>query len=185
MNSIEFNKNRLFFIYFCITLGFIALIIRLFLIVALNDKKDVSNIYNKDKSNKRADIIDRNGVIIATDLDIKLLYCNNTLIRDPKYVAQKLSAAFEDLSYESLLKKLTQSKDGWVLLRRNITPKQEQIINNLNIAGLIFEDSKVRIYPQKSSLSHILGYTDLDNKGLAGIEKNMMTFLALLIKILN
>lgn len=178
MNSLEFNKNRLFFIYFCISAGFIALIIRLLFIVILNDDDNVGNIYSTDKNPKRSDIVDRNGVIVATDLDIKLLYCNNTLIRNPQYVAKKLSETFSNLEYQVLLKKLTQSKDGWVLIRRNITPKQEKLINNLNIAGLIFEDSKVRIYPQQSSLSHILGYTDLDNKGLAGIEKEYDDFLS-------
>ncbi len=177
MSSIEFNKNRVFFIYFCIIVGFTALIIRLLFIVTLNEQKDVNNIYNQGKNPKRADIVDRNGVIIATDLNIKLLYANHSLIRDPKYVAKKLSTAFEDLPYDILLKKLSQSKDGWVLIKRNITPKQEQIINNLNIAGLIFEESKTRVYPQKSSLSHLVGYTDLDGNGLSGIEKQYDQFL--------
>ncbi len=171
------NKNRLFFIYFCIICGFIAVTLRLLFLVTFSDKVDVGKIYNNNKINKRSDIIDRNGIIIATDLDVKVLYANSALIRDPEFVAQKLSKTFPSLKYKRLFKRLSKSKDGWLLVKRNITPKQEQIVNNLGIAGLIFEDSKTRVYPQKSSLSHVIGYTDLDGNGISGIEKEYDDFL--------
>lgn len=166
------NKNRLFFIYFCIFIGFLAVGARLTFLVVLSDKKDLKKIYQTKGVEKRSNIVDRNGIIVATNLDIKVLYANSDLIRDPKDVAKKLTDAFPQLNYSRLLKRLSnKSRDGWIFVKRNVTPKEEKIINNLAIAGLIFENDKVRVYPQKASLSHVVGYTDLDGNGISGIEK--------------
>lgn len=179
MRSFDFDrKKRLIFIYFAIICGFVAIITRLLFIIIFSDPLDLGNIYGDNKSTLRSNIVDRNGVILATDLDVKLLYAKSSLIRDPKYVAKKLADNFSDLSYKKLLNKISKSKSkDWILIKRNITPKQEQIINNLGIAGLIFENSKTRLYPQKSLLSHVLGYVDLDRNGIAGIEKQYDDFL--------
>ena len=176
MSSFEFNKARLFFIYFCILAGFSVIILRLLFLLIFSEKIDANQIYNQKKIKQRSDIIDRNGVILATDLDVKLLYANSALIRDPEFIAKKLANSFPDLEYEKLAKRLSR-KEGWILIKRNITPKQEQIINDLGIAGLIFEKGKTRVYPQKAALSHVLGYTDLDSNGLSGIEKEYDEFL--------
>lgn len=175
----DLNKNRLFIVYSFIVLGFVAVILRLLFVVIFSGEIDVNEIYNGKKISKRANIVDRNGVIIATDLDVKILYANSILIRDPKLVAKALSDTFPDLDYDKILRRLSRKskKDGWVFIKRDITPKQEQEINKLGIAGLIFEESKVRVYPQRDSLSQILGYADTDGNGLAGIEKQYDDFL--------
>jgi cell division protein FtsI (penicillin-binding protein 3) len=177
MNSFEFNSNRLFFVYACIVIGFFTVAFRLLFLIIFSDEVDVSQIYDNQEISRRSDIVDRNGIIVATDLDVKVLYANTTLIRNPEFVTKQLANTFSELNPAKLIKKLSKSKDGWILIKRNITPKQERMVNNLGIAGLIFEDSKIRVYPQKSSLSHVVGYTDLDGNGIAGIEKEYDTFL--------
>ena len=178
MSLLQLNKNRLFFIYFCIFIGFTAVALRIIFIVTFSEKVDLKKIYNDQAIVRRGNIIDRNGIIIATDIDVKVLYANSDLIRDPLFVAQKISQAFPELNRQKLVKRLSnKSREGWIFIKRNITPKQEQIINDLGIAGLIFENSKTRIYPQKSSFSHVLGYTDSDGNGTAGIEKQYDEFL--------
>ncbi len=171
----ELKKNRLIFVYFCIIAVFSLIILRMFYLAVSGDKVKLSFIYDLNKINKRGDIIDRNGVLVATDLKTKSLYVSNILVKDPTFIAKGLATIFPDLPYQEILKKISDKKGnrsnkGWVLIRRNVTPAQEERVQNLKMAGLLFEDDRIRVYPQRSILSHLVGYVDLDRHGLAGIE---------------
>lgn len=172
MAAIEIKRSRLTFIYFCILAAFFIIILRLFFVVFLGDKIKVSGIYDLRKVSKRANIFDRNGVLVATDLKTKSLYLSNVLIKNPQAIAAGVSKIFPDLSYNEVLKKISEGRKSrqWTLLRRNLTPSQVDAVQNLQMAGLLFEDDRIRVYPQKSIASHYVGYVDLDRKGLSGIE---------------
>jgi len=120
---------------------------------------------------KRADILDRNGTIIATSLPTVHLYANPHKIRDKVDVAQKLANILTDLPYETILKKLQKGK--FVYIKRNLTPSQQYQINALGIPALEFEKSEKRIYPHKNLFAHIIGVTNIDNEGVSGIEKQL------------
>lgn len=124
----------------------------------------------------RADIVDRNGVLLATTLKMSSLYADPALISDPVVTAQKLGKIFPDLSYGSLLHKL-QTNGRFVWLRRNLTPAQQYQVLEIGEPGLGFERENTRVYPQGPLASHIIGYTDVDNKGLAGIERSFDNLL--------
>lgn len=172
MSDLEEKKSRLVFIYFCILAAFCIIILRMFFVVIFGDKIQVSNAYDLRKLTKRSNIVDRNGTLVATDLKTKSLYLSSILVKDPNHVAKSVSSIFPDLSTHEVLKKITDNKSSksWILLKRNLTPSQAEQVQNLKIAGLIFEDDRIRVYPQKSITSHLVGYVDLDRKGLAGIE---------------
>ena len=172
MALIEIKRSRLTFVYFCILAAFVAIIFRLFFVVIVGDKVKVSTIYDLRKVGKRANILDRNGVLIATDLKTKSLYVSNVLVKNPQAIATSLSKVFPELSYKEILKKISEGRKSrqWTLIRRNLTPSQVDTVQSLQIAGLLFEDDLIRIYPQKSITSHYVGYVDLDRKGLSGIE---------------
>ncbi len=121
---------------------------------------------------KRADIMDRNGEVIATSLPTKNLYANTKKIRHPEDVAATLSEIFPDDSYEYFLKRLNR-KGAFIYLKRNLSPAQQSQVNNLGIPGLEFENCEKRVYPHKNLFAHVLGSTDVDNNGIAGIEKSM------------
>lgn len=121
---------------------------------------------------KRADIMDRNGEVIATSLPTKNLYANTKKIRHPEKVAATLSEIFPDDSYEYFLKRLNR-KGAFIYLKRNLSPAQQSQVNNLGIPGLEFENCEKRVYPHKNLFAHVLGSTDVDNNGIAGIEKSM------------
>lgn len=121
---------------------------------------------------KRANITDRNGVIVATNLPTVNLITYPHKISNPQEIAQKLSEVFPDTSYESFLKILTR-KSKFAYLRRNMTPQQQAKVNALGFPELEFEPSEIRVYPQKELLSHVLGNTDIDNEGIAGLEKSL------------
>lgn len=172
MVETEIKKNRLAFVYCCILALFFIIIIRMFFIVLSGDQVKISGIYNSGKIIKRGDIFDRNGIIVATDLKTKSLYVSSILVKDPAAIAKAVSEIFTDLSYQEVLKKINDGKNNksWILIKRNLTPNQSEQVQNLKIAGLLFEDDSIRVYPQKSIASHLVGYVDLDRKGLAGIE---------------
>jgi cell division protein FtsI (penicillin-binding protein 3) len=118
----------------------------------------------------RAEIVDRNGVLIATNLPTVNLYADSQKVRDAKHAADKLTAALPDLTYDDVLRRLT-SGQRFIYLRRHLTPAEQMTVNRLGIPGVYFEDSERRIYPHGSLLAHIVGATDTDNRGSAGLEK--------------
>ena len=131
-----------------------------------------SDVFHFKNTVKRADIMDRNGEIIATSLPVVNLYANPKYIRHPKEVAEKLNAIFPELSYDDLVQKLSRKKT-FVYLKRHLSPAQQRAVNNLGVPGLEFENCEKRIYPHNNLFSHVLGGTNTDNVGTSGIEQSM------------
>ncbi len=121
----------------------------------------------------RADITDRNGVLIATSLPTVNLYANPKNVRHPEDIAAKLTTLFPEISFNDLIAKLTRKKTSFSMIKYNLSPAQQAAVNNLGIPALEFQKSEKRIYPHKNLFAHILGYTNIDNLGLAGIEKSL------------
>ena len=119
----------------------------------------------------RADIVDANGTVLATSLPTVLLMADARKILDASEVAHQLTQVLPDLDAEKLTKDLETAK-RYITIRRHVTPRQYYAINKLGIAGLEFMPDESRIYPAGSVTSHILGYTDIDNNGIAGLEKS-------------
>jgi cell division protein FtsI (penicillin-binding protein 3) len=118
----------------------------------------------------RADIVDRNGVLLATTLASPSLYANPKQVLDAREATRKLITVLPDLSEEEVLAKLTSDR-SFVWLKRRLTPRQQFEVNRLGIPGFQFEREERRVYPDGHLVSHVLGYTGIDNKGLAGIER--------------
>lgn len=169
-----FLYQRLCFIVIVFIFGYVAVTVKLAKVSLTGKANLVSNITSKYLG--RNEIIDRNGALLAVDLDIVSLYAIPKLIFDPAYTATKLVKIFPDLKKDELSKTLHNGKSfAWV--KRNITPKQQYEVNNLGIPGLEFEKGKKRIYPQRNLFSHLLGYVDTDGNGIAGVEKNFDSML--------
>ena len=117
----------------------------------------------------RADIVDRNGVLLATTVPARGLYANARLVVHPEAAALRLVTILPDLALGDTARKLASDK-SFVWLRRVLTPRQVHSVNRLGEPGLDFERTERRIYPASELAAHILGYTDADNRGLAGIE---------------
>lgn len=121
----------------------------------------------------RADIVDRNGTVLATSLPTVNLYANPKNVRHPEEVAEQLTLLFPEIGYDELLAKLTRPKTSFSLIKYNLSPAQQSAVNNLGIPALEFQNSEKRVYPHNNLFSHVLGYTNIDNLGLAGLEKSM------------
>lgn len=120
--------------------------------------------------NGRADIVDRNGVLLATSLTTQSLYADPKLILDPIEAAQKLATVLPDLDQKALVQDLKADK-RFVWIRRNLGPRQQYEINRLGIPGIAFQREERRIYPQGNLAAHVVGFTGIDNQGLMGIEQ--------------
>ncbi|WP_313605322.1 peptidoglycan D,D-transpeptidase FtsI family protein [Rhizobium sp.] len=118
----------------------------------------------------RPDIIDRNGALLATDLNMVSLYADPRKIVDANEVVEKLSAVIPNLDWRDTHKKL-RSKTAFQWLRRQLTPRQQADILALGIPGIGFRPEKRRFYPGAETASHIVGHVNVDNQGLAGMER--------------
>lgn len=119
---------------------------------------------------KRADIVDRNGVVLATSLPTASLYADPQEVLDPEDAAAKLHAIFPDLDEDLLLSRLQQN-NRFVWIRRNLPPREQYAVNRLGLPGLNFREEERRVYPQGSAAAHVLGFADIDGRGLAGAER--------------
>ena len=118
----------------------------------------------------RPDIVDRNGEVLATDINTASLFAEPRRIVDADEAIEKLTTVLPDLNVEQTYNKL-KSGTGFVWLRRQISPRQQADIMALGIPGVGFRTEKRRFYPGGETASHILGLVNIDNQGIAGIEK--------------
>ena len=123
----------------------------------------------------RPDIVDRNGEILATDIRTVSVFAEPGNIYDKDEAVELLTAVLPDLNATELRAKLTQKKDrkgvGFVWVKRELTPKQQAEVHRLGIPGIGFLPDHKRVYPNGFAAAHVLGATNLDNVGIAGIEK--------------
>ncbi len=122
-----------------------------------------------DIDNQRADIVDRNGAILATNLLTHSLYAHPEEMIDKKKVARGLAKLFPAYEYDELV---TLFNDGrkfhW--LEKKLSPEQQQAVKDLGEPGLQFGPRKVRLYPNGSFASHILGGTTFGRESVDSAE---------------
>ncbi len=118
----------------------------------------------------RADVVDRNGVLIATSLPVTSLCARPNLVRDAAATAFLVAGVLPDLNAAGLQAQLERERD-FVWLKRHITPKQHQALLALGQPGLCFEREQARVYPHGGLTAHVVGFADLDGNGLAGVER--------------
>src|SRR5262244_599692 len=118
----------------------------------------------------RPDILDRNGKVLATDVRVPSLYAEPRRLIDVDEAVELLTADLPDLDAAELRERLS-SKRGFVWLRRDITPDQQREIYRQGLPGIGFLNENKRDYPDGAEISHLIGHVNIDNQGIAGIEK--------------
>jgi cell division protein FtsI (penicillin-binding protein 3) len=118
----------------------------------------------------RPDIVDRNGEILATDVKTPSLFGEPRRIIDRDEAIELLTATLPDLDTAEVRERLS-SKKGFVWLKREITPRQQHDIHRLGIPGIGFLRENKRVYPAGPVVSHLIGHVNIDNQGIAGMEK--------------
>ncbi|HEY1413774.1 MAG TPA: penicillin-binding protein 2, partial [Rhodopila sp.] len=119
---------------------------------------------------QRAMITDRNGQPMAISLNTVALYADPRQIGDPEEAAKKLKSVLPRLDMDETVARLKRDKK-FIYLAREITPREEQAINNLGIPGVDFQPTQHREYPLGRTAAQVLGGVDVDENGFAGVEK--------------
>jgi len=118
----------------------------------------------------RPDILDRNGEVLATDVRTPSLFGEPRRLIDVDEAVELLTATVPDLNAGETRERLS-SKKGFVWLKREITKDQQQQIHRLGLPGIGFLAENKRVYPNSNAVSHVIGHVNIDNQGIAGIEK--------------
>lgn len=119
----------------------------------------------------RPDIIDRNGRLLATDVEVPSLFADPALVLDRDELVEKLATVLPEIDQGELRGALADKTRRFVWIRRGLSPKVAQEVHNLGLPGLAFRSELRRAYPGGELAGHILGGVNADNKGIGGIEK--------------
>jgi cell division protein FtsI (penicillin-binding protein 3) len=119
----------------------------------------------------RPDIVDRNGVVLATDIAVASLFADPRKILDVEEAVELIATTLPDVDAAELRKKFTQPGRAFVWIKRQVSPEERDAVYNLGIPGVAYVNERKRVYPQGRLTSHTVGYVDVDTKGIAGIEK--------------
>ena len=120
----------------------------------------------------RAEIFDRNGVLLASNVRGVSLFANPRKVLDAAQAAAALGSALPDLNPEKV-SGLLASDRSFVWIKRHLSPRQQDAVNRLGIPGFGFVDEERRVYPQGPLAAHVVGFTGVDSYGLVGIEKGL------------
>jgi cell division protein FtsI (penicillin-binding protein 3) len=133
---------------------------------------------------QRADITDRNGRILATNLTTHALYAQPPLMVDKPRAARELARIFPDLDEAKLLEQFTGNRK-FMWIKRRMSPEQQQAVHDIGDPGLLFGPREMRLYPNGRLASHVLGGASFGREGVdsaevigvAGVEKTFDAYL--------
>lgn len=167
--------------FFC---AFAAVGARMGLLATSEAVEPVASAGGTAIATQRADIVDRQGRILATNFETHSLYAQPPFLVDAMAAAQGLAKIFPDLKEERLIRDLT-GKRKFVWVKRKISPEQKQAVHDLGDPGLLFGPREMRLYPNGKLAAHVLGGASFGKEGVtaaevigvAGVEKQFDTYL--------
>ncbi len=176
--DVEVSHARLLVVMMFFAIGFFIVSFRVFDVALLDGGRDFNSasIDGSVPYKSRGNIVDRNGILLAINLSTASLYANPQVVMNVEEAVSKLSAVFSDIN-KDVLKSRLESDKSFIWVKRNLTPKEQYGVNSLGIPGLYFQNEEKRVYPHKNLLSHVIGYVNLDGKGISGIEKKFDEYL--------
>ncbi len=172
--TIDVARNRLLVGGIMFALAFLVVGFRVVDLTVINEGREprLANAHRLTTLEMdRADIVDRNDVLLATSLRTGSLYANPRQLLDPEDAARRLARTLPGVNEAELLARF-RSERSFVWVKRSLTPRQQAAVNRLGIPGLFFQREERRIYPHGQIAGHITGFTDIDNRGIAGAEQH-------------
>ena len=175
-NNINFNIQKislhrvtfLSFIFFSLIL---ICGIKIIYLALSPEKSFYTNNIKKDFIKNRRDIIDRNGSVLATNVDLYDVGLRPKLLKkkEKKNLIIKLGLLLPEIDLKKIRHKLDNDEFFW--LGKRLTPQEKDRLWLIGNKAFVFEPRPSRIYPQRNLFSHVLGQTDDINDGISGIEK--------------
>jgi cell division protein FtsI (penicillin-binding protein 3) len=168
--AIETGRTRLMVAGALFAVAYLVIAARLVTVTLLSDGAE-PRLAEMPAQVERGEIVDRNGVVLATNLTTASLYANPQQIIDVDEAVDRLGEVFPDVGGDTLRAKLVSGRSfEWI--KRNLTPRQQAAVHRLGLPGLYFQREERRVYPQGRLTAHVTGFTDIDNRGLAGVEQS-------------
>jgi cell division protein FtsI (penicillin-binding protein 3) len=173
-------ETRLVLLGLLFILGFGAVAGRMALISAAEPVEPRAAAASAPILTKRADIVDRDGAVLATNMVTASLYAHPREMIDPAGAAEALARIFPDLDAAALRRAFSGGRK-FLWIKRSISPEQQQLVHDLGEPGLLFGPRETRLYPNGPLAAHLLGGTSFGREGVraaevigtAGIEREL------------
>lgn len=169
INKSKISDDRLY-VLFCVF--FSLILIFSISIFSISIQSSNFNEYKDNSQNSlmlRRDIVDRNGELIARNINTYHAAIKPNLIKNKENFIIKIKLNFPEISTTILKKNLYKEK--YFYLKKRLTEEEKNKLWSLGEKGIIIEPFQSRVYPQGQLFSHVLGQIDDDNYGISGIEK--------------
>jgi cell division protein FtsI (penicillin-binding protein 3) len=170
-------ESRLFVMAVCFFAAFSAVAFKMSVLATSEPAEPSVATSGSSIISTRADIVDREGRVLATNLVTNALYVHPHELIDPAAAAQGLAAIFDDLDADTLLRRFS-SGSRFMWIRGSISPEQQQLVHDLGEPGLLFGPREMRLYPNGAVAAHVLGGARFGEQavnaaeilGVAGVE---------------
>ena len=162
------TRLRIFFVLFIFALAFLTLAVEAGRSALFSDAGKGAGALDLPPE-ARADLVDRNGRLIAVDLVHYGLYLNPNEIWDRAETRRGIRAALPRLSSARLEKAMASGRREYLI--GGLTPQERAAVHDLGFPGVQFEEETRRVYPLGHGASHIIGFADTAGHGLAGSER--------------
>lgn len=169
--AVAAGRRRLRIVAVCFTLAFASVGLRLVdMAVGREEAEEPPRAAGEAGPDaRRADIVDRNGELLATNLRVPSVFADPSLMPDIDRGAERLASALVGVDAGELKRRLRAAKRfAWI--KHEVTPIEQAAVLGLGIPGVGFRNTEKRVYPRERLAAHVVGFTDLDNQGLAGVE---------------
>ena len=167
-SKLNIIEDRIFILFSVFVFLILIFAIKVFLISIERPKKlSYHQTYSKFAPIRR-DIVDRNGNLISSSIQMYNAAIRSNLVKDKKKLILKLQLQFPKINTEILSNNLNNKK--YFYFKKRLTNKEYKKLWLMGEKGIVFEPVQNRIYPHSNLFSHLIGQTDDDNYGISGIE---------------
>ncbi len=180
MKSKTFHKKKICIVFGCALLMILYLMGRLVYLMVFDAEyyqKKAEDLHERERDIKaaRGEIIDRNGVVLATNRTVCTISVIHSQIKDPEKIITELSDILE--MDKAAVRKRVEKVSSIERIKSNVDKKTGDRIRNLGLAGVKVDEDFKRYYPYDELASKVLGFTGGDNQGIIGLEVKYEKYL--------
>lgn len=180
MKNKTYNKKKIMVVFLCATAiltGLIGRLVYLMIFDAEYYQELAQDLHEREREIKaaRGEIVDRNGVVLATNRTVCTISVIHSQIEDPEQVIRVLCKELE--LDEETVRKRVEKVSSMEKIKTNVDKETGDRIRNYDLAGIKVDEDFKRYYPYDELASRVLGFTGGDNQGIIGLEVKYEEYL--------
>lgn len=180
MKNKTYNKKKIMVVFLCATAiltGLIGRLVYLMIFDAEYYQELAQDLHEREREIKaaRGEIVDRNGVVLATNRTVCTISVIHSQIEDPEQVIRVLCKELE--LDEETVRKRVEKVSSMEKIKTNVDKETGDRIRNYDLAGVKVDEDFKRYYPYDELASCVLGFTGGDNQGIIGLEVKYEEYL--------